>query len=590
MHRPSRLSRARTAAIRIGLGAMLLGALGCSAPDARRSLPDTDERLYDVALYDGDDRLIHSPIEQISRTLAQPAGKPISDVYVLVHGWNYTLEESARQYEAYRTAVNGAMEEFRVQRPDFRPFLVFVSWASVTRPLSTAADSLSPFGLPSVVDGPLDYADTIAFQIPSNWGETQHAFRIALGTVSRRRHYEPLAYASDSELSEYRIARRRAFQHTEAEPLVGIEASVSALLDELIRMRCDPGHAARPRFRLHVIGHSFGAKLASLAAYDAAGRLAAARLSGNTAPHVVDRPYIDSLVLVEPALRVPEMYYPPFISKYGTVADGTEVTRARDLQQRFAPNLYHTLLEWEQLEYCEAAAGIGRSAIAYSEHDSANGWLFGLSQLVLSNDALAEGYFADSVDLPLIDTVFYGVDIAWTAAKTVARNAAFLLTEPARSLAKLGESTSVFDGARRLLRAPISGLLALRAIGNQGFATVRSSPYFVPRALETTWLSDEACAYLTGAEQHLPEAMRRLSERPDPAAAQSLDWSRMHLFDASTVYDGFIEQTGGVLGEILNFVWPAAAHSDLRSLERSGSVSKRDRTLHWVFNLTQAGR
>src|SRR5262245_43485725 len=90
-------------------------------------LPLTGEN-HSFALYNDRNRLIHSPIEHLERELARreaQGGRSITDVYVLSHGWNFTLEESARLWESYRLAADRELGGLRGLDPEYEPFMIF---------------------------------------------------------------------------------------------------------------------------------------------------------------------------------------------------------------------------------------------------------------------------------------------------------------------------------------------------------------------------------------------------------------------------------------------------------------------------------
>ena len=371
---------------------LLVGA--CAAPRGDGDgVAMTGERPgivpHAFAVYDDANRLIRSPIEELRAELARrgcdPGGDcsgdrlPISDVYVLAHGWNYKLDESTQLWEGYRHSFERELEQLRKKDPTFSPFLIFVTWSSVTRPISDAVSSISPYDVP----GPLRFAtgwlDAILFHLPSNWGETQDAFTIALGRWNRR------VFDASADLcrSEYSSALLRADSEAANQALSGYDVPVSVLLDELVRIKRS---LVRP-FRVHAVGHSYGAKIASLATFDATARLL---LRDPAPPECASTPdgapedaardtLIDSLVLIQPAIKVQEMYDTLQLKPSAPSSGMLE-----SLERSVSP----LTSDRDFIDFRRLAEAIPRKAIVFSRHDSANGWVFGLSQLVLDYEAI----------------------------------------------------------------------------------------------------------------------------------------------------------------------------------------------------------
>lgn len=573
---------ARFDVARLALAAALFVAAGCSCPDVEPAPPFSPpaRRSHNFAVYDPHGRLIHSPIGALRSELdAKGATHPISDVYVVIHGWNYTVEESVALFEGYRMLFEKRLPDLQAKDPSFEPYVVFVTWSSVSRPFSAGADSLSPLELPFPIDWTLDKLDTIAFHIPSNWGETEDAFAIALGDYDRRHCFAPSHYPRKGEPSVYERLAGAAAMNSIDDPFAGEPIPVSVLIDEMVRLKY-PSRDDPARFRLHVIGHSFGGKIASLATLDACSRMLAAKPYPDAAPHVGRDKYVDSLVLVQPAMKVSEMYYPLRI-------DETTPPQTEDL---LIPNRNTWKADDRMVKFDDALAKVDRKVLVHNDRDSANGWLFGLGQLLLNNDAIAESEVLDGSPLWL-EPGAYVFDLGHALVGTVTRDVGVVLKALEDVVVEL--PTEPAQGLEDLVLFPISPIRYHQSMGNSGSKVVGSLPrflkYVLPEPMHGTWVDKSVIGYFESATQHPPEDLLALSERAG-TSAMSADWGVLNLYDAASLYTGFATGCGAVGGWVLNFIYPAKAHGDLHSYELLDGVRKRERTMNWIYNLTRVGR
>src|SRR5206468_4445227 len=120
-------------------------------------------RNYTYAIYNSDHRLMTHPIEDLRSQLeyrekACPSN-PITDIYVVSHGWNYTPSEAVANYHNYIQLADIAIQETaeRIEpgsvafptakscpnpKLQFQPFFVFITWASTSKPVSEFANSV----------------------------------------------------------------------------------------------------------------------------------------------------------------------------------------------------------------------------------------------------------------------------------------------------------------------------------------------------------------------------------------------------------------------------------------------------------------
>ena len=576
--------RARHArAILAAIGASVLIGCASAAPQPRLEQPPRALDRFAFAVYSSSNRLLQSPIELLDASIARrhrtcdesAAGRgtnPITDVFVLSHGWNFLLDESIGLYEGYRAGAESDLAKMEALGDAcYEPFFIFVSWSSVTRPLSEALRSISPYALPSWVLGPAELIDAVVFHLPSNWGETQDAFDIALGDrprdAPRAWSKEALAAVSASAgasaparplvAPSYRAAMAQSQSESLSRKFEGYDVPVALLIEELIRMRLAPRRDGGG-FRLHTIGHSYGAKLISLATFDAAAR---ARIELD--PSLVARgPLVDSMLLFNPAMKVAEMYRPLYY--------------ADPEQRRRAPG------------FPEIASRIGRKGIVYTRNDSATGWVYALSQLVINNEALGNprsfdtgGMLAGALDLP--------EKIVRTAAMTAYADAMSIATAPIQMIENVvaRDRRDIRGQVGDVLRLPLYVLDVHQAMGNRGLRRAGDTRRYDP--LAPAWLTEEALDMIESERDYSPGFLLAHSAglATVPLPLEDAGANVFHTFDAADVYTGCFGVTApSTVAQACNLV-PPGAHGDIRAYEKVGDAMKRERTLRFIYNFTR---
>jgi len=248
------------------------------------------QRNYTFVLYSKENRLLTHPLKDLQahlkyrnlinrqncETLADESQRmicrqnkentpPITDIYIIVHGWNYTLEEAVSNYRAYMALIDERLKSKRSS--DFVPYFVFVAWPSAVRPITDVANATLPFRLDESIKLVTLFLDHTIFFLPTIWKQSLSAYANALGT----------RYPNDYLLTQWDWAQYGVGNDNEH---VARDLPLSFLLYELIRMKDghSPNRVGEPLgdsgpkvFRLekttkvHVVGHSYGAKLAGLA-------------------------------------------------------------------------------------------------------------------------------------------------------------------------------------------------------------------------------------------------------------------------------------------------------------------------------------
>ena len=99
-------------------------------------IPDSDVRYYLVA-FDGEGReRTDDPAGLMSeRVVSALDEQPVTDVFVMSHGWRADVPSARRQYAAWIGAMLACTDDLafmRATRPDFRPLLFGLHWPSET--------------------------------------------------------------------------------------------------------------------------------------------------------------------------------------------------------------------------------------------------------------------------------------------------------------------------------------------------------------------------------------------------------------------------------------------------------------------------
>jgi hypothetical protein len=284
-----------------GLMALLLFLCGC-APKYSQIIPDSyviSGRNYTYAVYNNEHRLMTHPLNDLlaqaeKRKSALAGDKKISDIYVISHGWNYTATESVALYHNFIELVNDCVQK-KVQsipsvdtegcsaiNADFRPYFIFVTWASTTRPSADLASAVLPFQLDEILKPLTFMVDNGPLHLLTAWKQSLNAAANALG-VRYPDHYLYTEWTGDYGTESPYFSDKS----------LGRDLPLSSLLYELIRCRY-PELDKSPsdiqgrkesnrdcakmtqydldKANIHLVGHSYGAKLVALAGMEALRR------------------------------------------------------------------------------------------------------------------------------------------------------------------------------------------------------------------------------------------------------------------------------------------------------------------------------
>ncbi len=76
---------------------------------------------YAFAIYTSEGNILTHPIQQFRHRQSTQTDRPYSDVYILSHGWNFTISEAIANYHSYIEIINQKMKTNSFEK-DFRPF------------------------------------------------------------------------------------------------------------------------------------------------------------------------------------------------------------------------------------------------------------------------------------------------------------------------------------------------------------------------------------------------------------------------------------------------------------------------------------
>ncbi len=450
---------------KVGLIVLLLFLCGC-APKYSQILPGSyviSGRNYTYAVYNTAHRLMTHPLDDLlaqaeKRKLA--GDKKISDIYVISHGWNYTATESVALYHNFIELVNDCVQK-KVQsipsvdpegcsaiNADFRPYFIFVTWASTTRPSADLASAVLPFQLDEILKPLTFMVDNGPLHLLTAWKQSLNAASNALGGRYPDR-YLYTEWAGDYGTESPYFGDRS----------LGRDLPLSSLLYELIRCRYweldkspsdTQGRKESNRdcakitqydldkANIHLVGHSYGAKLVALAGMEALRRWTLEQHLG--LPRTVDADFSNKSykqyghgthIPTSPVIFDVAGPFSPNEVKAARVSDDiySELEKLKANRQSQGRNqggftlpisslimvnpAMHAGELWYPTNFESVAPAnilrlIPRKAIVYSKYDYVNGALFNAREIALNTQeaqfshALTSTITADSEN-PLID-------------------------------------------------------------------------------------------------------------------------------------------------------------------------------------------
>lgn len=285
----------------------------------------------------------------------------ITDIYVISHGWNYTTEESIDLYNDYIDKLE--IKKFnchdnQIVRKDvicepFHPFYIFVSWPSTIRPISQTLNAILPYSLgnsSSPLGSFTKIIDSVVFHLPTVWQQSLNTYEIS--KVSK-------SLVTNDDYKDLYSNFQKSNQIVQSVDKVKIPFSI--VLYELIKYKERQISGVKPK--IHLIGHSFGAKLLTLSAFDAIF------LWNKENNRSINENPIESLLLFNATFEPWELLDITALKMYDQ--------KDHELEGRFE--------------------SISKKAIVYSNTDFAAGIAFDASQVIMSNALTA--VYSDMLNL-----------------------------------------------------------------------------------------------------------------------------------------------------------------------------------------------
>ena len=545
-------------------------------------------RHYTYAIYNSDNKLISHPIEDWLKASAdaQSHGEPYTDLYIISHGWNFTHQEAMAHFNRYLEVWDN-----KTYTRKFQPYIIFIVWNSTARPIGDTTRSILFYGMDDAISGVSDNTDKI-IHVFTLWRQSLNAYRIALGRDSSK-YYKNTNYFSE--------------EPTGKKSLQGRNIPLSKVLYEIIKINSGDIPEVNPYNRLpfeeqriHLVGHSYGAKLISLASLEA-----------------LDRYY-----------NGPETPYPLDMNRFEQEFQTINTIESLVLMNAaFSPNELNSFTEeriyllWEQ---------IPRKALVYTNTDYATGFLYDTSQIIFNSE------FGQIVDqriylisknqnypFPLSilkDVFFFGVggiqlvfNIGTSAALWIWRTAIYLPTDFYNHVVNNDTFNNTIIGGGVLAKImnvphffmPLDKVLPFWSGENnfsdhQGFwrsttTAIGRTGLHGLRRTNQTWLNYLGLQYAGGFEKFLANDSKQESSKISANEFTNIACSHKDLksepryfnngqlfysFNGSKVYDTWKAMTG--------------SHADLRKSKVAdncpNNIQKREATFNFITKFTLGER
>lgn len=273
------------------------------------------QRNYTYAIYNSEHRLMTHPLtdlrlqmqrrnircmEQVRARQAHPVmeplsdglapnhegplawDRPITDIFVMSHGWNYSATEAVATYHNFIEVVDEFMQRRYKRDPSreapkesrdclqpmeggYQPFFIFVAWTSTAKPLSDLAGALLPFDFNDLLKPVTHLLDSYPLHLATAWKQSLNAASNAIGEGFPDSFF-------DIQWDEAPFGIEAAY---EQDRRFGRNLPLSALVFELIKCKyrkrtcavdgSGTDMAPLQGVSIHLVGHSYGAKLVTLA-------------------------------------------------------------------------------------------------------------------------------------------------------------------------------------------------------------------------------------------------------------------------------------------------------------------------------------
>jgi hypothetical protein len=157
----------------------------------------------------------------------------------------------------------------------FCPYLILVSWTSTVRPVEDIMSGVLPFDLGEIARPIASVTDKVLLHPFTAWKQSFRAAAIGLGTTYPDSYLYRSWYRTDSDDFGSKEVKKYGTESAYfLDKDTGYNAPLSAMLYELIQWKSKPNPKG-PSLKnasIHIVGHSYGAKLVALATMEALRR------------------------------------------------------------------------------------------------------------------------------------------------------------------------------------------------------------------------------------------------------------------------------------------------------------------------------
>jgi hypothetical protein len=397
-------------------------------------------RNYTHAIYNSENRLITHPLDDLFHEIKRRADvgePPISDVYIISHGWNYTGGLAETNYHNYI----GLFDEF-MNQPNinnlFQPYLILVTWTSTVRPLTSITNAVMPLNTDEILRPLFSILDRGPIHLMTAWKQAMNAATIALGR-DLPDAYLPTAWADepygveetyygerdtgqDLPLSavvfeilsaKYPSLKNTKFRNPALEDLgdriqnCQSEKQIPYLLYLKNKNKSKKLTEVFPQTKFHLVGHSYGAKLVALAGMEGLRRWVLLNYLGYPRGDFKKCDHLsagDKNIIQKAQREQIELLSSFFTREQDALRVMEAVYEDNDVIQTNGPIesllMINPAIHPGEFEYPTASLRfasvntlrlITRKAVVYSLYDRANGWAFNLRDLLL-NPQVAQIY------------------------------------------------------------------------------------------------------------------------------------------------------------------------------------------------------
>ncbi|MBK9946037.1 MAG: hypothetical protein IPP12_02455 [Nitrospira sp.] len=204
---------------------------------------------------------------------------------MIAHGWNYSGGLAVTSYHNYIELLDRLIATKQVKE-EYQPFLIFVTWTSTVRPMGDVANAILPLNTHEIIRPLTNLLDEGPVHLLTAWKQSLNANTIALGRFGPEVYldhdwneetytYEEGWYGErdtgqDLPLSQlvYELINSKIAEVLNPGESTPIQEAITSCLDT---PPSDPYYMpkqALANVKLHLVGHSYGAKVVAFAAME----------------------------------------------------------------------------------------------------------------------------------------------------------------------------------------------------------------------------------------------------------------------------------------------------------------------------------